>query len=294
MGHDPDCARWIRRFRDHAPAPRGEPRRRARPRAGAAKAVTAVDRLRRPERGYREPSPIRSSSSRRPASAGGLRSARRCSPRRGHSASTSTPSAAAARICGRCQVLRGGGRVREARRAVRRRQSVAVVRNPSSAIEPATARAPGAGSSCQARVEADVVIDVPPGSQVHRQVVRKSAEARDIELDPLVKLHYVEVTEPDMHDPSGDLQRLAGCARARMAARRPAMRPARAAAAAGGVARGRDGRSPSRCTTHRGSSPSGRASTTSRSDWRSTSARRRSRRTSAIWRAARSWPRPGA
>ena len=62
--------------------------------------------------------------------------------------------------------------------------------------------------SCQARVEADVVIDVPSGSQVHRQVVRKSAEARDIELYPLVKLHYVEVTEPDMHDPSGDLQRL--------------------------------------------------------------------------------------
>ena len=49
---------------------------------------------------------------------------------------------------------------------------------------------------------------MPPGSQVHRQVVRKSAEARDIELYPLVKLHYVEVTEPDMQDPSGDLQRL--------------------------------------------------------------------------------------
>jgi uncharacterized 2Fe-2S/4Fe-4S cluster protein (DUF4445 family) len=43
---------------------------------------------------------------------------------------------------------------------------------------------------------------------VHRQVVRKAAEARDIELYPLITLHYVEVAEPDMHDPSGDLKRL--------------------------------------------------------------------------------------
>jgi hypothetical protein len=53
-----------------------------------------------------------------------------------------------------------------------------------------------------------VVIDVPETSQVHKQVVRKAAEARDIELYPLITLHYVEVAEPDMHDPSGDLRRL--------------------------------------------------------------------------------------
>ncbi len=47
-----------------------------------------------------------------------------------------------------------------------------------------------------------------PTSQVHRQVVRKDAEARDIELDPSIRLHFVEVQEPDMHDPSGDLRRL--------------------------------------------------------------------------------------
>ncbi len=54
----------------------------------------------------------------------------------------------------------------------------------------------------------DVVVDVPSDSQVHRQVVRKAAEAHDIELDPVVRLHYVEVQQPDMHDPSGDLRRL--------------------------------------------------------------------------------------
>jgi len=43
---------------------------------------------------------------------------------------------------------------------------------------------------------------------VHRQVVRKAADAHPITLNPLVHLHYVEVREPDMHDPAGDLQRL--------------------------------------------------------------------------------------
>jgi uncharacterized 2Fe-2S/4Fe-4S cluster protein (DUF4445 family) len=61
---------------------------------------------------------------------------------------------------------------------------------------------------CQATVQGDIVIDVPPESQVHKQVVRKRAEAREIVLDPSTKLYYVEVAEPDMHDPSGDLERL--------------------------------------------------------------------------------------
>ncbi len=61
---------------------------------------------------------------------------------------------------------------------------------------------------CQAKVEGDVVIDVPPESQVHRQVVRKRAEVRDITMNPSTRLFYVEVEEPDMHKPSGDMERL--------------------------------------------------------------------------------------
>lgn len=66
---------------------------------------------------------------------------------------------------------------------------------------------------CQATVQGDVVIDVPPESQVHKQVVRKRAEARDITMNPSTKLFYVEVQEPDMHDPSGDLERLVAALR---------------------------------------------------------------------------------
>ena len=61
---------------------------------------------------------------------------------------------------------------------------------------------------CQATVQGDIVIDVPPESQVHKQVVRKRAEARDIVMNPSTKLYYVEVQEPDMHNPAGDLERL--------------------------------------------------------------------------------------
>jgi uncharacterized 2Fe-2S/4Fe-4S cluster protein (DUF4445 family) len=62
---------------------------------------------------------------------------------------------------------------------------------------------------CQARVMGDVVIDVPPESQVHKQVIRKSATVRDIVMDPATRLLYVEVAEPDMHEPTGDFERLA-------------------------------------------------------------------------------------
>ncbi len=62
---------------------------------------------------------------------------------------------------------------------------------------------------CQAKVMGDVVIDVPPESQVHKQVIRKSATMRDIVMDPATRLLYVEVDEPDMHEPTGDFERLA-------------------------------------------------------------------------------------
>ncbi|MAQ83570.1 MAG: drug:proton antiporter [Maritimibacter sp.] len=61
---------------------------------------------------------------------------------------------------------------------------------------------------CQAQILSDVVIDVPPESQVHKQVVRKAAAVRNITMDPATRLYLVEVTEPDMHEPSGDLERL--------------------------------------------------------------------------------------
>ena len=62
--------------------------------------------------------------------------------------------------------------------------------------------------SCQAKILGDVKIDVPPGSQIHQQVVRKDYEAHPIKLDPVIRLYFTEVPEPDLQSPDGDLQRL--------------------------------------------------------------------------------------
>ncbi|MCB1330769.1 MAG: hypothetical protein KDK28_15620, partial [Maritimibacter sp.] len=43
---------------------------------------------------------------------------------------------------------------------------------------------PGRRLGCQAEILGDVVLDVPPESQVHAQVVRKRAEAHEIVVDP--------------------------------------------------------------------------------------------------------------
>jgi uncharacterized 2Fe-2S/4Fe-4S cluster protein (DUF4445 family) len=111
-------------------------------------------------------------------------------------------------LCTRCQVL-----IAEGEFAKHNVRSSAEHLSAMSAAEQALAGrkllAAGRRLSCQARVQGDVVVDVPATSQVHRQVVRKAVEAHDIELYPVITLHYVEVTEPDMHDPSGDLKRLA-------------------------------------------------------------------------------------
>ena len=97
-------------------------------------------------------------------------------------------------ICGRCQVRDADGL------------------SPFSAVEERHAQkrplAEGRRLGCCAQIDSDCVIDVPPESQVHRQVVRKAVEALDIEMNPSVRLFYVEVEEPDLHHPRSDLQRL--------------------------------------------------------------------------------------
>jgi len=110
-------------------------------------------------------------------------------------------------LCGRCQVLVAEGEF--AKHGVSSSSaSLTPLSEPEMRYSRRATLAAGRRLSCSARVLADVVIDVPASSQVHRQVVRKEAEARDIELNPVVSLHYVQVKQPDMHDPSGDLRRL--------------------------------------------------------------------------------------
>jgi len=110
-------------------------------------------------------------------------------------------------ICGRCQVLVSEGEFAKHGLVSRadNLSSFGAVEQEYCATQKLDA---GRRLSCSAQLLGDVVIDVPSSSQVHKQVVRKQAEAHDVELDPLIRLHYVEVQQPDMHDPSGDLRRL--------------------------------------------------------------------------------------
>ncbi|MCO6050084.1 ASKHA domain-containing protein [Mesorhizobium sp. RP14(2022)] len=62
--------------------------------------------------------------------------------------------------------------------------------------------------SCSATVQGDLVVDVPQDTVINAQVVRKAATDRVIERNSAVQLCYVEVDEPDMHKPLGDLDRL--------------------------------------------------------------------------------------
>ena len=111
-------------------------------------------------------------------------------------------------LCGRCQIVCAEGLFAKHQ-----------IESQSSHLSPLCAtevkygerKAPlvnGRRLSCHTLLLDDVVIDVPPESQVHRQIVRKEAEYKDIELDPATRLYYVQVEEPDMHVPKGDLQRL--------------------------------------------------------------------------------------
>jgi uncharacterized 2Fe-2S/4Fe-4S cluster protein (DUF4445 family) len=110
-------------------------------------------------------------------------------------------------ICGRCQIFVSEGEFAKFG-----------ITSTADSLEPITAPElkfaerrglkPGRRLSCHTKVLKDIVVDVPAESQVHHQMVRKDAEHHDIDINPLVRLYYVEVQEPDMHDPSGDLRRL--------------------------------------------------------------------------------------
>lgn len=106
-------------------------------------------------------------------------------------------------ICGRCQVTIGSRPGIEA--------------NPDRLSPPGATEAdyhgrrpllPGYRLGCAAHILGDVVIDVPAESQVHRQVIRKRAGVNNLPVDPVIRLYYIEVAEPDLASPTGDAERL--------------------------------------------------------------------------------------
>ncbi len=109
-------------------------------------------------------------------------------------------------ICGRCQVTQGVGAF--PKHGI---TSEPDHLSPFAELESTYRLEKGLAAdrrlSCTATLCGDVLIDVPPESQVHRQVVRKGLDVRTFTVDPVVRLHYVEVTPPELASPTGDLAR---------------------------------------------------------------------------------------
>ena len=113
-------------------------------------------------------------------------------------------------ICGRCQVIPSLGTFDKW-----------AITAGTDALSPAGAteaayrgrRPLGAESrlGCQARICADVVVDVPPDSQLHGPVVRKTVDVGDIALDPLATLHVVTVPPPTLDERRGLAQVIIDC-----------------------------------------------------------------------------------
>ena len=110
-------------------------------------------------------------------------------------------------MCGRCQVTVAEGEMSK-HGIVSRASNLSATGEAEARFRERRGLADDRRLSCQATVNGDIAIDVPESSQVHRQVVRKPHEAHDIAIDPVTHPYFVEVDKPDMHDPTGDLERL--------------------------------------------------------------------------------------
>jgi uncharacterized 2Fe-2S/4Fe-4S cluster protein (DUF4445 family) len=110
-------------------------------------------------------------------------------------------------ICGRCQIeVSEGEHAKHGITSSRASLTSPAVAERAYAADRGLAEDRRLG--CVARIAGDVVVDVPPESQLHRQVVRKEADAHPIEVDPVVRLHYVEVPHAELAIAASDLERV--------------------------------------------------------------------------------------
>jgi len=110
-------------------------------------------------------------------------------------------------ICGRCQVTLATGTFPK-HGIASRDSSLSAPGGVEAEYRAQKGLAPDRRLGCTATIRGDCLIDVPQESQVHRQVVRKGLDVRTFEIDPVVRLYYVEVAPPELASPSGTLARL--------------------------------------------------------------------------------------
>jgi uncharacterized 2Fe-2S/4Fe-4S cluster protein (DUF4445 family) len=110
-------------------------------------------------------------------------------------------------ICGRCQVLPSHGIF--AKHGIKSKPAhLSAINEVETRYAEKRSLPADRRLSCQAKVQGDIVVDVPVDTAVNNQVVRKRAEAREIVRDCATHLHYIEIERPDMERPLGDLDRI--------------------------------------------------------------------------------------
>jgi uncharacterized 2Fe-2S/4Fe-4S cluster protein (DUF4445 family) len=107
-------------------------------------------------------------------------------------------------LCGRCQIVPSIGSFSK----WQIESTADSLTGWASTEEDYTGRRPildGQRLGCAAQVCGDVVVEIPAASQVHKQVVRKSVDVGDIEIDPLVRLHYIVLPHAELGAELGGL-----------------------------------------------------------------------------------------
>jgi uncharacterized 2Fe-2S/4Fe-4S cluster protein (DUF4445 family) len=99
------------------------------------------------------------------------------------------------RACGKCKIKLVEGRL-------------SAFNDEESKFITGAEKADGYRLGCAAQIKGDVLVFVPEESLAGKQVVRKAATERAIELNPAIHLFYVELSPPSFQDLRGDLDRL--------------------------------------------------------------------------------------
>ncbi len=118
--------------------------------------------------------------------------------------------------CGKCMVLIEEGRF-EKYNIDSRRENVSPVTNEEAAYfarRPKLLKDKGwevgqVRLSCQCKVHGDILINVPEESRGNKQIVRKSASQREIEIKPAIRKYLVTMSPPNLERPIADWERLA-------------------------------------------------------------------------------------
>lgn len=63
--------------------------------------------------------------------------------------------------------------------------------------------------SCQCKIQGEVLVNVPEESRGNKQIVRKSATQREIEIKPSIRKYLVTMSPPNLERPIADWERLA-------------------------------------------------------------------------------------